>query len=609
MENISPTLGVEDGITEVECLLLEPQGGHVSMDSVLRFDEKIPHNTMCMKDVSPGFAQSNAAITSEVANILRGEVLDGMHTGTEVCYLQLQNDFCTMGEDYFLGVEFAESITYLDQGSSESLHASVSDSSLLTSSADADMPWKSDCLRIMEVPEYQNDQLNLSSSEVGEIQSCHDAESFVENSLKSPKSSYVQNIGKFQDVWSSCSYQDVFPDLNDGSLSPSGNFFCSSKILENDKCGVMSKGIENYQIHEEDSSAMTAGHVSQTDALPALKRARKVTQRYIDELAITLSRHPTRKRNFSSLAGMPKSQGVNNHKTCHVKSRMIRLPAEESSVRAIQVPFCSLVQKESQKKHAFDVIPKQGATGKSKEHCTTLEKKKKRNSITTTVRQKKGENFTMAAVQREKDCVTEAHPAETNYHNSEACLKTRDGYAIHKINPKERDVHVAVTLQKRDVCLRAARCKKKDDYYYSTESPEEVIHRRKHHRLWTISEVRKLIDGISQYGVGRWSRIKKLFFPTSVHRTSVDIKDKWRNLLKASGIQEQNKRQGEKRRNMAWRPLPKPILRRVCELAIMYPYPKGQKPKIAHFHRISSGGSTDITLRDYIRIARSVNGN
>ncbi|KAF3666686.1 Polyneuridine-aldehyde esterase [Capsicum annuum] len=47
---------------------------------------------------------------------------------------------------------------------------------------------------------------------------------------------------------------------------------------------------------------------------------------------------------------------------------------------------------------------------------------------------------------------------------------------------------------------------------------------RKHHRLWTVSEVRKLIDGVAQYGVERWSHIKKLYFSSSGHRTPVDLK-------------------------------------------------------------------------------------
>lgn len=48
--------------------------------------------------------------------------------------------------------------------------------------------------------------------------------------------------------------------------------------------------------------------------------------------------------------------------------------------------------------------------------------------------------------------------------------------------------------------------------------------RRKHHILWTVSEVKKLIDGVSQYGVGRWSHIKKDLFSSSPHRTAVDLK-------------------------------------------------------------------------------------
>lgn len=53
---------------------------------------------------------------------------------------------------------------------------------------------------------------------------------------------------------------------------------------------------------------------------------------------------------------------------------------------------------------------------------------------------------------------------------------------------------------------------------------EEDGGQRKHHKLWTISEVRKLIDGVSEYGVGRWTQIKRLLFSSSVHRTPVDLK-------------------------------------------------------------------------------------
>ncbi|KAJ6700953.1 TRF-LIKE 3 [Salix koriyanagi] len=61
--------------------------------------------------------------------------------------------------------------------------------------------------------------------------------------------------------------------------------------------------------------------------------------------------------------------------------------------------------------------------------------------------------------------------------------------------------------------------------------------RRKHHRAWTLSEVMKLVEGVSRYGAGRWSEIKRLVFASYSYRTSVDLKDKWRNLLKASFTQ------------------------------------------------------------------------
>ncbi|KAG7597368.1 SANT/Myb domain [Arabidopsis suecica] len=60
--------------------------------------------------------------------------------------------------------------------------------------------------------------------------------------------------------------------------------------------------------------------------------------------------------------------------------------------------------------------------------------------------------------------------------------------------------------------------------------------RRKLHRAWTVSEVEKLVEGVSKYGVGKWSDIKRLSFSPYTHRTSVDLKDKWRNLQKASSL-------------------------------------------------------------------------
>lgn len=48
--------------------------------------------------------------------------------------------------------------------------------------------------------------------------------------------------------------------------------------------------------------------------------------------------------------------------------------------------------------------------------------------------------------------------------------------------------------------------------------------RRKHQKAWALPEVVKLVEGISQYGVGHWTEIQRLFFPTSTCRTPVDLR-------------------------------------------------------------------------------------
>lgn len=61
------------------------------------------------------------------------------------------------------------------------------------------------------------------------------------------------------------------------------------------------------------------------------------------------------------------------------------------------------------------------------------------------------------------------------------------------------------------------------DFSMSLPTSKDGI-RRKHHRPWTLSEVIKLVEGVSKYGAGRWSEIKKVAFASYNYRTSVDLK-------------------------------------------------------------------------------------
>ncbi|KAL6537398.1 hypothetical protein OROMI_025932 [Orobanche minor] len=93
--------------------------------------------------------------------------------------------------------------------------------------------------------------------------------------------------------------------------------------------------------------------------------------------------------------------------------------------------------------------------------------------------------------------------------------------------------------------------------------------RRKHHRPWTLSEVVKLVEGVAKYGAGKWSEIKRLAFASYSYRTSVDLKDKWRNLLRASLAESPtgDGRQIYSSRKQAAVPIPASIMSRVRELA------------------------------------------
>ncbi|TXG58488.1 hypothetical protein EZV62_016317 [Acer yangbiense] len=103
--------------------------------------------------------------------------------------------------------------------------------------------------------------------------------------------------------------------------------------------------------------------------------------------------------------------------------------------------------------------------------------------------------------------------------------------------------------------------------------------------MWTLSEVMKLVDGISQFGIGKWTAIKRLLFPSSTHRTPIDLRDKWRNLIRSSFAQKQNEREVEQK-HIA-RALPKDVITRICELATIHPYPSVPYPRVRNSEMIS----------------------
>ncbi|KAH7353100.1 hypothetical protein KP509_19G078200 [Ceratopteris richardii] len=89
---------------------------------------------------------------------------------------------------------------------------------------------------------------------------------------------------------------------------------------------------------------------------------------------------------------------------------------------------------------------------------------------------------------------------------------------------------------------------------------------KKHHRPWSVREVLKLLEGVHHCGVGKWADIKRYSFPDSVFRSSTDLKDKWRNLVRASNAHLRIARQGERHPKTSVSPVPGAILTKVREL-------------------------------------------
>ncbi|KAL0309702.1 UNVERIFIED_CONTAM: hypothetical protein Sradi_5912500 [Sesamum radiatum] len=465
MENGPPTIGFEDGTIDVERLLVEPQDGHVSVDSVMCFSD-IAENAMEMEEVSRRFGVPNTAVSQECGeDILNGDVLDSMRE-VEVGYFRMQNDFCSMGEEYLLGVEFAESITNLDYGSSEGLQTSVSDSPVLASAAVTDTPWKADLFRAMEVPECQNHQLNADSSRFGEISDpCHKSETFIEDAQpsKPPTSCALQDIGKFHDI-SSCSFQDILSDENDTGLSPSVDMLYSPKNEKSSEFGLPGQNGEIKRFQEQDVLVTTSAPASHTNTFPTQKRSRKPTQRYIDELADPVSRHSKKRREVSS----SKSLGVKDHKKCRIGPRAIRLPAEESSVKAIQVPFGSLVQNECPESCAYDMVrssDRGNLMTRSKDSRISSENQKKKDEFAAAIHIKKRDDSVSAATQKKRDdSVAAVHLKKREDNVTAAHIKKREDN-VTAVHIKKRDDNItAVSPKKRDDYDATVRQKKRDDY-------------------------------------------------------------------------------------------------------------------------------------------------
>uniref|UniRef100_M0X439 Uncharacterized protein n=1 Tax=Hordeum vulgare subsp. vulgare TaxID=112509 RepID=M0X439_HORVV len=175
-------------------------------------------------------------------------------------------------------------------------------------------------------------------------------------------------------------------------------------------------------------------------------------------------------------------------------------------------------------------------------------------------------------------------PLMKNAEKKGAHIETTEKKGEHIEMADNKETH---SIEADDICRTDAKTKTKRSL------------KRKHHRAWTLSEVLKLVDGVAQFGPGKWSEIRRLSFASYSYRTSVDLKDKWRNLIRASQTQLSPENDGvcPRKSNPSIIPIPPSILLRVKELVELQPQAgnlaaaikfSGQSSKVAH-GRGSSG--------------------
>ncbi|KAI4304691.1 hypothetical protein MLD38_040166 [Melastoma candidum] len=174
--------------------------------------------------------------------------------------------------------------------------------------------------------------------------------------------------------------------------------------------------------------------------------------------------------------------------------------------------------------------------------------------------------------------VEEENTSETASFKPQVADSTPKGHCPIVSNPKQKpdnppaEVQIIPMRPPAKAQIISKRLPPKLHVFIPQEEPmagssmQKGMRRRKHYISWTLSEVMRLIEGVSYLGVGKWSKIKRLLFATSKHRTSVDLKDKWRNLVKA-GAHLRRKKKGLQSRKQFSHQAPESVLRRVRELA------------------------------------------
>ncbi|XP_057535586.1 uncharacterized protein LOC130813745 [Amaranthus tricolor] len=371
------------------------------------------------------------------------------------------------------------------------------------------------------------------------------------NSCDVSVASFVINDGKFLKKKEELNENISCEDSVTGEISKAGvdgpvNFFAHPNLSEDMVNDTELKNSFSESGCKSDDNVESRG----------AKRVRKPTKRYIEELCD--------KEKDNVARSMPSSK---------------RFEKDIAPVKAILRPASGV--------HSFDFITRPdniGGSGVQVPYVSRIRRCRPRKSITeltkfhasegTLIR--KGDENSVAVIKSEPDdCISvEEEGKSIPFEEPIASEVKREKQSLSITSHISQASEPNCVDSENNSPLDNTPGNNSDDHVATVPTANGGM-RRKHHRAWSLTEVMKLVDGVAKFGAGRWSEIKRLSFSSYSHRTPVDLKDKWRNLLKASYANSHADKGANPRKNTPVL-IPATILVRVRELAEL----NGQAPQV-----------------------------
>ncbi|XP_050381268.1 uncharacterized protein LOC126798362 isoform X2 [Argentina anserina] len=477
-ESFAPAL--DDESETIEHLLAEPKTEFVTVDGVLCFGKENVEKCLSFDDFASGFDYGLNTFTGgrhsahprglRSAHPRQGDyelelgVLDGLLDEVEeVEDIHATNGLASPCDDFLLDIGFTGKDTVLEFGPHERSHCGNTDS------------------RSPGLSGSSNSVVGVSESSTVTIQDfeCKNHSQPKESphkflcDLRQKKRRQTPVEGSTQP--SSFSFQNL-KEL-DNYRKPLGNGLCSSEIdkssVEANKIGAIIKKrrLPKTKRFVENSSKRKAKNFVASDNIshPAATDDQCSHARSQSKLL-------TRPRTLSSV---PEEDSISDNLTLSEFKIRIARPKKQ----AIPTEF-------------------QPITSESEDEIVRVTIREKHDQGNNQPIKSKSEDETLTTKLSKKHDRRKHQPT-----NSESANETATRRRSTRNNQR---THHPVNSESDDEILERKRSKKHD--------------RRKHQRMWDISEVMALVDGISEHGVAQWTRIQRLLFTSFSHRTPMDLR-------------------------------------------------------------------------------------